>query len=351
MSTPAGPALPDFRLETLEEMRTQPSPSSEWLWEGYLRRGNVTLLTSQWKLGKTTLVSVLLSKLSGGGTFLDLPLRPGRAAVISEESTAHWLERGEKVPLGPHIRCLCRPFRGRPQPADWAAMVEFLLRTRREAGLELVVIDPLATFLPGRTENDAATMLEMLLPLQQLTAEGLSVLVLHHPKKGEASPGQAARGSGALTGYVDIIVEMNWHGMPHSDDRRRRLTGFSRHQQTPRRKLIELNAEGTDYLVHGDFQADDFVRDWPVLLGVLEDAERKLTRKQILEDWPADFPKPAPITLWNWLDRCVKERLVLRDGTGRRHSPFRYWLPGQEAKWAADPYRLADLPELGPIGR
>ena len=31
-----------------------------WLWHGYLAAGQVTLLTSQWKAGKTTLLSVLL---------------------------------------------------------------------------------------------------------------------------------------------------------------------------------------------------------------------------------------------------------------------------------------------------
>jgi hypothetical protein len=28
-----------------------------WVWDGYLAHGSVTLLTSQWKLGKTTLLS------------------------------------------------------------------------------------------------------------------------------------------------------------------------------------------------------------------------------------------------------------------------------------------------------
>jgi hypothetical protein len=42
----------------LREGDPQPVP---WLWQGYLIPGAVTLLTSQWKSGKTTLVSVLLA--------------------------------------------------------------------------------------------------------------------------------------------------------------------------------------------------------------------------------------------------------------------------------------------------
>jgi hypothetical protein len=51
-------------------------------------------------------------------------------------------------------------------------------------------------------------MLEFLLPLQRLTALGLSVLLLHHPSKAATATGLAARGSGALSGFADILIEM-----------------------------------------------------------------------------------------------------------------------------------------------
>src|SRR5262245_38485074 len=38
-------------------------PLAAWLWQGYLAPGAVTLLTSRWKAGKTTLASVLLARL------------------------------------------------------------------------------------------------------------------------------------------------------------------------------------------------------------------------------------------------------------------------------------------------
>lgn len=52
-----------------------------------------------------------------------------------------------------------------------------------------MVIDPLASFLPGNDENNAGRMLQMLIPLQWLSDSGLAVLVLHHPQKGEAAGG------------------------------------------------------------------------------------------------------------------------------------------------------------------
>jgi hypothetical protein len=38
---------------------------------------------------------------------------------------------------------------------------------------------------------------------------------------------------------------------------------------------------------------------------------------------------PASTTgalLWHWLDRAVATGLLLRDGTGRKSDPFRFWL-------------------------
>jgi hypothetical protein len=61
-----------------------------WLWQGYLAPGLVTLLTSQWKSGKTTLVAVLWTRLQHGGALAGLPVSPCRAIVVSEERHADW---------------------------------------------------------------------------------------------------------------------------------------------------------------------------------------------------------------------------------------------------------------------
>jgi hypothetical protein len=76
-------------------------------------------------------------------------------------------------------------------------------------------------------------MLECLTPLHRLTAAGMSVLLLHHPRKGKTVAGQAARGSGALPNFADVIIEMGFYAHPDDLDRRRRLVGF-RATTTPR---------------------------------------------------------------------------------------------------------------------
>ena len=346
----------------LDGLREAAAARLPWLWQGYLAPGNVTLLTSQWKAGKTTLLAILLDRMKRGGELAGLPVRAGKAVVLSEESPAHWCKRSEKFDFAGHVCWVCRPFADKPRPVQWLRLVDDVSALHREHGFELLAVDPLASFLPCRSENHADAMLDALLPLQRLTKEGVSVLLLHHPRKKSSRDGMAARGSGALPGYADVLVEMHWYEKAEDSDRRRRLLAWSRHDETPRQRVVELNADGTDYTALGDFEEEAFLHVSPVLVGVLRDARRKLTRREILGDWPQDHPRPEVTALWRWLDVGVQQGAICRQGGGLKNDPYRYWLVGQEEKWQADPVivleqRLAEAREavqhfttLGPPG-
>jgi hypothetical protein len=306
-------------------------PGINWIWQGYLAPGSVTLLTSQWKSGKTTLVSVLFTRMQHGGELASLSVRKSRAVVISEEAPEYWYDRCQRLDFGNAAGFYCRPFESKPTHTQWKLMIERLARLRDEEQTELVVIDTLASFLPCGCENQADAMLEALRPLEMLTAKKMAVLILHHPRKGRLQAGQAARGTGALGGYVDILVdilvEMRLLERASAYDRRRRLSAWSRHNETPRDLVIELNAEGNDYAVCPDAIDEEFERGVRILRELLAAAEEQLTRADLLKLWP-DRPKPSSVTLWRWLDKCVARALVQQHGNGDRSDPFRYTLPG-----------------------
>jgi hypothetical protein len=136
-----------------------------------------------------------------------------------------------------------------------------------------------------------------------------------------------------LSGYVDIIIEMQRLSRGNANDRRRRLQAYSRHDATPARWVLELTADGTDYVGLGSSAELDFERGWPVLQGLLAQAEKPLTRRELLRRWPEEGMRPTKLTLWRWLDRAVKEGWVLQDGLGTRKEPYRYELPGMVEKW------------------
>src|SRR5947209_6964202 len=92
-------------------------PAVPWLWHGMLAPGKVTLLTSLWKSGKTTLLAHLLARrrpqdpptvpaagnAEPGCEFLDLAVAPGTSLVISEEPADLWPERRRRHDLGAEL--------------------------------------------------------------------------------------------------------------------------------------------------------------------------------------------------------------------------------------------------------
>jgi hypothetical protein len=327
-SLPAAPPTPDFFTAPprwLDFATAAPATPLTWLWQGYLASGNVTLLTSQWKTGKTTLLSLLLDRMRTGGALAGFPVAAGNALVLSEEAAAFWDERDRRLQLHGHVGLLSQPFAEALTLERWLALLDWILALHATRRLSLVAIDSAASFLPVGVEQNAGRALQCL---------GLTL------------PGQASRGSGALPAYVDILLEM--HGLPAAaaDDRRRRLRAFSRHTLTPRDLVIEWTLDGLDYVVRSPQEDDGFLQGWDVLRLVFEDAQTKLTRQQTLDDWPPDFLKPSPPSLWRWLDAASERGLLHRDGRGRRSSPFRYWLPAKLEQWLADPLLFVHYPEL-----
>src|SRR5438067_2210940 len=69
--TPSSASVPALWLDDLEQASVS---HLDWLWQGYLAPGNVTLLTSQWKTGKTTLLALLLDRMKSGGVLAGLPV-------------------------------------------------------------------------------------------------------------------------------------------------------------------------------------------------------------------------------------------------------------------------------------
>jgi len=300
--------------------------AGNWLWQGYLAPGKVTLLTSQWKTGKTTLLAALLKQLDQGGQLAGLDVRASQSIVMSEESPELWRERDERLELGQQARFFCRPFPTKPTRGQWRAMIEYLDELRVADGLDLLVIDTLPSFLPPGAESHADLMLRMLKRLEPLTQAGVAVLLLHHPPKGPVQPGQAARGTGALTGYADVIVEMRMLLHAARDDRRRRLSAWSRLRGTPHERVIELTPAGDQFTACHELVDEEQHYGLQMALQVLTRVDRRMACDEILREWP-ERRKPPRGTLASWLERAVSAGTLLRRGAGRRGDPYLYMYP------------------------
>ena len=308
----------------------------DWIVHGLLARGMCTLLTGHGKsTGKTTLLSIMLTRRGGGGSFAGLSVAPGKTVIVSEEAREIWEDRLRRYNFCGNVCLVPQPFLAIPTPQQWQALVEHLRGLQQAHGVDLAVIDPLAPFVVS--ENNAQSMLATLLPLPPSTRAGMALLLMHHPGKAETRVGLAARGSTALLGHVDISIDMRQPG-GNPLTRRRRLHCLSRFSETPRQLYLELNADATDCVpvTEPEPGADSFAAYLDAFQMVLEDAPQKLARGDILAEWPPDFDRPGATQLKVWLARAVERGLILREGTGRKRDPFRYWLAATEAKWRTE---------------
>ena len=154
--------------------------------------------------------------------------------------------------------------------------------------------------------------------------DGLAVLASAHQRKAAGRHGEAVRGSNALTGGVDVIVELE--RAPDELGRRMRvLRAESRFTATPEELVGELREDG-GYVAQGELDQ------------VKREAEGEVTR-QLVEAAPgsttedlADSSDAASATMARRLKNALDDDLVQRRGSGRKGDPYRWHPVNKEPK-------------------
>ena len=293
-----------------------------WLWYGWLAPGTITLLVALWKAGKTTFVSHVLQACADGDDIAG-QIQPFRVLVITEESRQLWRRRRDELDIGDHVHLIIRPFIGRPSTSEWHSFVRKVVRWVHDDEYDAVIFDTWASVSPCPDENDAAAMQAALSPLRLINDAGAAVLLVHHSRKGDGSEGRASRGSGALTGFVDIICELRRYDAANDDDTRRKLKGLSRFDETPHEMVIELRDDGYHTVgTTGDATQEDRLK---VIRGVLDAAQEPLTFQQVGGQWPTGgAPKPGKRTIEEDLKKGSSSGRWERTGAGKKGDPYRF---------------------------
>lgn len=227
-------SVPEMPFRPLHELIADSPEEPEWVWEGYLAPGAITLLAGKPKVGKSTIICSFLDSLLRGDSFLDQRTRlRGKVLLLTEEREG---TLGEKVrSWGLNDPNLLGEMRYRMSDLSWDEVVE-KVRTAN-MGIELVVVDVWDkwTGLEGEQENSSGAQLQALKPLEELASDGVAVLIVAHQRKGKGSHGEAVRGTNALVGGVDVVVELE-----RSDGATRKLNAISRYAATPAELTIAL---------------------------------------------------------------------------------------------------------------
>jgi RecA-family ATPase len=197
-----------------------------------------------------------------GGALCGLRVRPAKVLVVSEEDQSLWVRRRDRLGIGSHVHVMVRPLPRTNDHARWQRFLRHLAAEVKRHGIGLVVFDCLSNVWPVADENDAALVAAALDPVRRLLVgeTGAAVLLVHHARKADGSEGVSARGSGALAAFVDTLVELRRHDPRSYSDRRRVLSGLGRYEETPAEIVMELSADGKEYVRVGS-KAESIVSD------------------------------------------------------------------------------------------
>jgi hypothetical protein len=285
-----------------------------WIWEGLLAEKAVTLLSAPPKMGKTTLLSLLLDRRRAGGALLGRTVYPGKTIVCSEEDELLWALRQPPLDFGPDVIF--------HRPVDttrrcWADFIDNVLTlSSEEAGpIDLVAIDTAARFIP-LAQRYARRRQWALSELHMLTGMPAAVFLLN----------QSRTLHRPLAAFADIVFEMD---VPRGvgPTRRRCFSGSGRYREALlQTATAELNAAGTDY----ELAADSPPPHPPLLTtlqSLLAQSPEPLSHRELLARWPGEAPRAD--SLWRTLARGCEVGLFVRSGEGTKTDAFRFGLAGR----------------------
>jgi hypothetical protein len=215
----------------------------EWVWRDYLARGTVTELDGKVKVsGKTTFCHHLSRAILDGEPFLDRPTLRGPVVYLTEEGPATFERalhtRGLKGKADFHYLS-----KRHVSTVTWTELVALARAKVIETGAVLLVVDTLGKLagFQGDDENSAGRVMSAMLPLQALATElNIAVVVTRHERRAGGQVGESARGSTAISGDVDQILQLTrTGGDAHQSERWLKAVG--RYDETPAELRIELD--------------------------------------------------------------------------------------------------------------
>lgn len=254
-----------------------------WLWEGYIAKGELTLCSALPKVGKSTLVAHLLKCFQTTDSLAGQPVTKSKVLVISEESKSLWARKREDMELEGDIWVIPQPFKEKPSYKLWVQLIKNSAKFCQENSIDLVVIDTITSFWNVKDEGNAPEVQEALLPLINFTDTGAAVLIVHHHRKSGGDEGVASRGSTAFGSAVSIILEVTRKEKENPNNNQRVLKTYSRFEESPAKIVIELVGDkyetlGTSAEVSKQARLDR-------ILTILPDVPKGMTSQDVLENW------------------------------------------------------------------
>ena len=294
-----------FSLIDAKDLLSLEEPETEWLWEGILPAGGLSLLVAKPKVGKTTLAFNLALAVASGRDFLERKTKQSPVIYLALEEKRSEIRKKLKA-LGETPERISFHFGSAPEKA--IQEVHTLIR-KTKAGF--LVVDVLQKLCRVKDLNDYAQVTNTLEPLMATAREeNCHILLTHHAGKADRQDGDDILGSTALLGGVDTSIHIK------KREKRRSFFTIQRYGEDTPETVIELKADGSLEAV-GSRQEVEIEETLPLILVVLADGA--LTEKDIWQRVGKNHDLVAKA-----LRRLVDRGEVNRTGSGKKGDPYIY---------------------------
>ncbi|MBA3724766.1 MAG: bifunctional DNA primase/polymerase [Candidatus Levybacteria bacterium] len=287
----------------------------EWIWEGYLAKKHLTILSALWKAGKTTLITNLLKIMQEEGSLAGQNTHKANVLILSEESSTIWARRRDEHNITFPVWILSRPIRQKLGYKEWVILLEQMANFCEENKIDAFIIDTLSAFWSVDNENDAARVSAALLPLNYLLDKNIAVLLIHHFRKSGGDEGTASRGSGALGAGVDIMAEFSRLDGTDPHCTQRVIKTYSRFEESPKEVVIDYVDD--EYITIGTKADVKRSEKLEAVKKALDDYSDGVIISDLHEKWNTDeYGKvPSRRTLQRYLSDLVIQGVVIIIGT------------------------------------
>lgn len=235
------------------EVATSTPDGTAWVAVGYFALGAITELDGKVKAaGKTTFLLDFIACILDGSPFLGQPTMACKVIYVTEQAPGPFREALERAGLlgrGDELRLV---FRREIGDVPWPELVATIAADALRDGYAVIVFDTLAKLAGIREENDSGETARAMSPLQDGGHDGLCVIVARHDRKSGGDVGESGRGSSAISGDVDVILQLR-RPEGNQPSTRRVIETLSRYSETPEKVVIDLTDEG--YVLLGDSEA------------------------------------------------------------------------------------------------
>lgn len=300
----------NFNLIDVKNLLTMQEPDTEWLWEGVLPSGGLSLVIAKPKVGKTTFSFNLGIAVAQGFDFLGRRTRQGPVVYLAlEEKKSEIIKELKKRDLD-GILDESLFFHFGPAPVRAMEEVEPLIK---ETKAKLLVIDILQKFCRVKDLNDYAQVTRALEPLMATSRKlDCHTQFLHHAGKLEREDGDDILGSTALLGGVDTSIQIR----KKPNETRRTFFTMQRYGENIPEMVIVLN-EGKGLESIGSKEDVEIEETMQLILEAL--GTDILTEKEI-----GERVERRGLLISKALRKLVERGSINRSGEGKKGRPFLY---------------------------